>query len=69
MSIRARRCLGDDFKGFNFTVNDKQYTYKPGDGKELFNKQKDVNNFIKPYLDSESWNDERRSRDITELCL
>ena len=44
----------DDFKGFNFTVNDKQYTYKPGDAKELFNKQKDVNNFIKPYLDSES---------------
>jgi len=44
----------DDFKGFNFTVNDNQYTYKPGDAKELFNKQKDVNNFIKPYLDSES---------------
>ena len=51
---KSNEVLNDDFKGFNFTVNDKQYTYKPGDGKELFNKQKDVNNFVKPYLDSES---------------
>jgi len=51
---KSTEVLNDDFKGFNFTVNDKQYTYKPGDGKELFNKQKDVNNFVKPYLDSES---------------
>ena len=51
---KSNEVLNDDFKGFNFTVNDKQYTYKPGDGKELFNKQNDVNNFVKPYLDSES---------------
>jgi len=51
---KSNEVLNDDFKGFNFTVNEKQYTYKPGDGKELFNKQKDVNNFVKPYLDSES---------------
>jgi hypothetical protein len=51
---KSSEVLNEDFKGFNFTVNDKQYTYKPGDGKELFNKQKDVNTFVKPYLDSES---------------
>lgn len=46
--------FNDDFKGFEVSVNDKSYTYKPGDASELMNKQKDVNNFIKPYLDSES---------------
>ena len=46
--------FNDDFKGFEVSVNDKAYTYKPGDASELMNKQKDVNNFIKPYLDSES---------------
>jgi hypothetical protein len=51
---KSNEVLNDDFKGFNFTVNDKEYTFKPGDGKELFNKQKDVNNFVKPYLDSDS---------------
>tara|TARA_R110000772_G_scaffold12143_1_gene37404 strand:+ start:1189 stop:2310 length:1122 start_codon:yes stop_codon:yes gene_type:complete len=51
---KSNEVLNDDFKGFNFNVNDKEYTFKPGDGKELFNKQKDVNNFVKPYLDSES---------------
>jgi hypothetical protein len=51
---KSKEVLNDDFKGFNFTVNDTEYTYKPGDGAELFNKQKDVNNFVKPYLDAES---------------
>ena len=51
---KSKEVLNDDFKGFNFTVNDTEYTYKPGDGAELFNKQRDVNNFVKPYLDAES---------------
>ena len=51
---KSNEVLNDDFKGFNFNVNEKQYTFKPGDGKELFNKQKDVNNFVKPYLDADS---------------
>jgi hypothetical protein len=51
---KSQEVFSSDFKGFNFTVNDKQYTYKPGDGQELFNKQKDVNNFIQPYLDPDT---------------
>jgi len=51
---KSQEVFSSDFKGFNFTVNDKQYTYKPGDGQELFNKQKDVNNFIQPYLDADT---------------
>ena len=46
--------FNDDFKGFEVSINDKAYTYKPGDASELMNKQKDVNNFVKPYLDPES---------------
>ena len=51
---KSQEVFSGDFEGFNFTVNDKQYTYKPGDGQELFNKQKDVNNFIQPYLDADT---------------
>jgi len=51
---KSQEVFSSDFEGFNFTVNDKQYTYKPGDGQELFNKQKDVNNFIQPYLDADT---------------
>ena len=43
-----------DFKGFEVRLNDKTYTYKPGDASELVNKQKDVNNFLKPFIDSET---------------
>jgi len=51
---KSQEVFSSDFEGFDFTVNDKQYTYKPGDGQELFNRQKDVNNFIQPYLDSDT---------------
>ena len=29
---KSQEVFSSDFEGFNFTVNDKQYTYKPGDG-------------------------------------
>jgi len=46
--------FSENFKGFEVKINDKKYTYKPGDASELMNKQKDVNNFLKPFVDSET---------------
>ena len=51
---KSNDVFNSDFKGFEVNVNDRTYTYKPGDAAELLSKQKDVNNFVKPYLDPES---------------
>jgi hypothetical protein len=45
--------FNNEFKGFEFNVGDKNFTYKPGDASELKNVQKDVNNFVNKYMDNE----------------
>jgi hypothetical protein len=45
--------FNNEFKGFEFNVGDKNFTYKPGDASELKNVQKDVNNFVNKYMDKE----------------
>ena len=51
---KTNEVFNSDFKGFEITVNDKTYNYRPGDTSELRNKQSDYNTFIKPYLDQET---------------
>jgi len=40
-----------EFKGFEFNVGEKNFTYKPGDATEIKNVQSDVNNFVGKYMD------------------
>jgi len=46
--------FNDEFKGFEFNVGEKSFTFKPGDKDELKSKQSDVNNFVNKYMDTES---------------
>jgi len=46
--------FNDEFKGFEFNVGEKSFTFKPGDKEELKSKQSNVNNFIHKYMDKES---------------
>ena len=43
--------FSNEFKGFEFSVGEKQLTYKPGDAAELKSRQADVNNFVKKFMD------------------
>jgi len=43
--------FSNEFKGFEFNVGDKNFTYKPGDASEIKNVQKDVANFVNKYMD------------------
>ena len=38
--------FNDEFKGFEFKVGEKSFTFKPGDKDELKSKQSNVNNFV-----------------------
>lgn len=51
---KTQDVFGQDFKGFEVSVNDRSYTYKPGDAAELRNKQSDISNFINGFMDSET---------------
>ena len=46
--------FNDEFKGFEFNIGEKSFTFKPGDKDELKSKQSDVNNFVNKYMDSDS---------------
>ena len=46
--------FNDEFKGFEFNIGEKNFTFQPGDGKELKSKQSDVNNFVGKYMDEET---------------
>jgi hypothetical protein len=45
--------FGSEFKGFEFNVGEKNFTFKPGDSQELKSKQSDVNNFLSNYMDKD----------------
>ena len=46
--------FNDEFKGFEFNIGEKSFTFKPGDSNELKSKQSDVNNFVGKFMDKES---------------
>ena len=43
-----------DFNGFNFNVGDKEVTYNIPNADEVKNKQKDINNFVKKFLNKDA---------------
>ena len=45
--------FGSEFKGFEFTLDDKKVTYSPGDATELKKAQSDPNNFIGKFLNED----------------
>ena len=48
---KTNEVFNNEFKGFEFSVGEKSFTYKPGDATEIKNIQKDVNNFVGKYMD------------------
>jgi hypothetical protein len=48
---KTKEVFTNDFKGFDFTLGENKFTYKPGTSDELFNTQSDINNFVKKYTD------------------
>lgn len=47
----TEKIFNDEFKGFEFKVGDSNMVFKPGDSKELMQRQSDISNFISKYLD------------------
>lgn len=45
--------FGSEFKGFEFTLDDKKITFSPGDAAELKKIQSDPSNFIKKFLNND----------------
>tara|TARA_R110000822_G_scaffold131029_8_gene267874 strand:- start:169 stop:1293 length:1125 start_codon:yes stop_codon:yes gene_type:complete len=42
--------LNDNFKGFDFVINDKEISYTPASASELKKSQSDLTNFVKKYI-------------------
>ena len=51
---KTNEVFNDEFKGFEFNIGEKSFTFKPGDSKELKSKQASVNTFIEKYMDKET---------------
>ena len=49
--IKTDEVFNDEFKGFEFSINDKKILFNPGDAKEVKTVQSNVNNFISKFLD------------------
>lgn len=50
-SKKTDEVFGQEFKGFEFQINDKKLTFTPGSASELKNLQSNPSNFIMKYLD------------------
>mgnify|MGYP003644955129 CR=1 FL=1 len=50
---KTDQVFNNEFKGFEFKVGEKDFTFKPGDVAELKNKQSDVNTFLNKYMDKD----------------
>ena len=48
---KTNEVFNTEFKGFEFTLGDKNITYSPGDAAELKKAQNDLSNFYNKYLD------------------
>jgi len=48
---KTKEVFSDEFKGFEFSVGDKNITFKPGTKEELYNVQKDFSNFRNKFID------------------
>jgi len=44
------KVFNNDFKGFDFSIDDKSYTFSPGNARDLKKSQSDIVNFISNYV-------------------
>tara|TARA_B100001094_G_scaffold324131_1_gene376215 strand:- start:724 stop:1869 length:1146 start_codon:yes stop_codon:yes gene_type:complete len=51
---KTNQVFNDEFKGFEFSVGENNFTFKPGDANELKSKQSDVNTFVNKFMDKET---------------
>lgn len=49
----TEKIFGEEFKGFEFKIGEESMVFKPGDAKELKQRQSDINNFISKFLDDD----------------
>lgn len=52
---KTNELFSDDFKGFDFTVGEKQMVFKPGTPEQLKKAQSDVTNFINAHVNEEGY--------------
>ncbi len=52
---KTDKLFSDDFKGFDFTVGDKQMVYKPGDTGKLKEAQSNVTNYINSHINEDGY--------------
>ena len=52
---KTNKLFSEDFKGFDFTIGEKQFTYKPGTAEHLKKTQSDVTNFINTHVNEEGY--------------
>ena len=50
---KTNEVFGDEFKGFEFSVNDKTFSFSPGEAAEIKKAQSDISNFFKKYTNEE----------------
>tara|TARA_R100001594_G_scaffold3331_3_gene12581 strand:+ start:3641 stop:4870 length:1230 start_codon:yes stop_codon:yes gene_type:complete len=50
---KTNQLFSEEFKGFDYTVGEKQFRYKVQDPKSTAQKQNDINNFISTFLDKD----------------
>ena len=48
---KTKKYFNDDFKGFEFNINDKKLFYKPKNVEEVVDKNSDLTNFINKHVD------------------
>jgi hypothetical protein len=52
---KTNELFSDDFKGFDFTVGEKQMVFKPGTPEQLKKSQSDVTNFINTHVNEDGY--------------
>jgi hypothetical protein len=50
---KTESVFNNEFKGFEFSIGEKNISFKPGDAQELKNVQSDVNNFVNKFMDND----------------
>jgi predicted hydrocarbon binding protein len=50
---KTNEVFGNEFKGFEFNINNKKFTFSPGDASELKKNQSTPQNFIGKFLDEQ----------------
>lgn len=51
---KTNEVFNEEFKGFEFEIDESSFTFKPGDATELKNLQSDVNNFVNKFMDKDT---------------